>query len=373
MKVLIYLYYPFFDKHLAGGVQVWLRNLLRQLQELDPSIRFSIYCPYSDAHPFPKDLDVHPVLFDLERDFLPLIEVKKTLSFLENAEKNADIIWMIDRCFPIKSSKPKLLSLNTICYEREIMSIFQSEWDCMSVPSEYVRKELCSVLDDVNHVRVIPHCIDKIFTSSHKSVIDTVRKYFDYRPELKYILSPHRPDSSKGHEYAIEILKELISYDTRYRLLIPRSPDAKKANVVSEYEYVDHLKNYALQLGVLENVIFHDWIDYNDLPSYYSIGEYTLFLSKLQETFGLSLLNSVACGTPTISFGTGALAEVVPPGSAHYIIQTPAQAVNLILHNDPQISESDMNFIVKRYNMDNIIHMYYDLLKYTCSLRNSRR
>ena len=37
-----------------------------------------------------------------------------------NLEKETDLIWMIDRNFPIQTSKPKLLSLNTLCFTVDI-------------------------------------------------------------------------------------------------------------------------------------------------------------------------------------------------------------------------------------------------------------
>lgn len=77
---------------------------------------------------------------------------------------------------------------------------------------------------------------------------------------------------------------------------------------------------YADSSGLSDIILFHTRIEYNDLPCYYSVSEVTLFLSKLPETFGLSLLNSACCGTYIISYGSSALMETVPSGIVHVIV-----------------------------------------------------
>ena len=142
MKILIYLYYPFYEKHLAGGVQVWLKNLIRNMQLKNKNIKFQIVCPTGTMYEYPKDIFVDHSLVDMEQDFLTPKIIYENFSKLKKYEENADLIWMIDRTFPINSKKPKLLSLNTLCYERELMSIFQSNWDKMVVLTDFVKKQV---------------------------------------------------------------------------------------------------------------------------------------------------------------------------------------------------------------------------------------
>ena len=60
MKILIYLYYPFYEKHLAGGVQVWLKNLIRNMQSKNKNIKFQIVCPTGTMYEYPKDISWLP-------------------------------------------------------------------------------------------------------------------------------------------------------------------------------------------------------------------------------------------------------------------------------------------------------------------------
>lgn len=362
MNILLYLYYPFFDTHLAGGVQVWLRNLVSEIMKNDSSIHISIYCPDSDLHNYPEDIDVNHILLDLEQDFLTPKMVYNNLLKIKQAEEKADIIWIIDRTFPIKSNKPQLLSLNTICYEREVMSIFQADWKAIACPSDFVLKQLKEVVDDKRKIYKIPYYIDPLFLNEYPDGIDRVKKYFDYKANNKYILFPHRPDRSKGHEEAMTVLEKLLAVDPSYYLLIPQAPDAKVSNVTSENQYIDELKELAQRKGIAQHVIFHKWVEYSDIPSYYAIGQYTLFFSKLPETFGLTLLNSAICGTPVISFGYGALPEIIPPGGLHKVVKEISEVPDIILKElDSARIESDIMFMKNNYLIEKVSEQYLQL------------
>ena len=368
MDIFLYLYYPFYDTHLAGGVQVWLRNLVTQLMNIDKDIHISIYCPDSKLHSFPIDIDVNHVLLDMEQDFLTPKMIFENLKIIKQAEEKADLIWIIDRTFPISSQKPQILSLNTICYEREVMSIFQPDCKVIVCPSDFVSNQLKDVVDKQKSIYKIPYYIDPIFLKSYPDKLARVRKYFDYRPENKYILFPHRPDRSKGHEEAISVLEKLLSVDKNYYLLIPKAPDAKIANFSSENKYIKELEELVERKGLASHVIFHKWVEYCDIPSYYEMGDCTLFFSKLPETFGLTLLNSAICGTPVISYGYGALTEVLPPGGLHQVVSSIKDVDEIILNGvNKNNVKRDILFLKENYLIDSIatqyLNLFYSLLK----------
>ena len=363
IKILMYLYYPFYDKHLAGGVQVWLRQLVEKLEETN-LFEISIICPDSNLHEFPKNMKINHTLVDMERDMVPLKDLYENFKKIQKMEENADIIWLIDRNFPIATSKPKVLSINTLCYEREAMSIFQSGWDKLVCTTDFVKNEIKDFIEDKsNKISIIPYFVDPIFYDDTVKP-DVLSKYFKYDKNHKYILFTHRMDPGKGHITAINILKRLVEKDKSYCLLIPRPSDAKEINKKTENDYYDSIKNYVKENNLEENVIFHDWINYNDLPTYYACGEATLFLSKLPETFGLTLLNSISVGTPVISYGVGALNEVVPTGNGHFNIKNEEEAFKIIyLGKNTYDVASDRTYVINKYNMEKVVEDYIEVFK----------
>ena len=147
MKILIYLYYPMYEEHLAGGVQVWIKDLIEYIEEKEPNIKFQIVCPDGNDYEFSKKINVNHSLIDMERDFLKPSDIYHNLKIIKELEEKTDIVWMIDRNFPIETKKPKLLSLNTLCYERELMSIFQSNWDKMVILTKFVKDQIIDFVD----------------------------------------------------------------------------------------------------------------------------------------------------------------------------------------------------------------------------------
>ena len=136
--------------------------------------------------------------------------------------------------------------------------------------------------------------------------VKVINSYFKYNEKHRYVAFPHRPEKEKGIYEAIEVIKELIKKDDSFRLLVPRQPDSRVADYIKESSFLLEVEKYVKKENIEEYIIFHDWISFYDLPYYYSIAEVTLFFSSLPETFGMSLINSISCGTPVISHGNGA-------------------------------------------------------------------
>jgi glycosyltransferase involved in cell wall biosynthesis len=74
------------------------------------------------------------------------------------------------------------------------------------------------------------------------------------------------------------------------------------------------------QLGLSDHVHFVGSVPDDDLPLFYSASELYV-LPSLHEGFGIPCLESMACGTPVIVSGTGALPEIV--GDAGLIVDDP--------------------------------------------------
>ena len=339
-----------------------IKNLIKYIENTHNDIHFQIICPDGEEYEFAEGLDIQHTLVDMERDFLLPKDIFNNFNKIKELEKQVDIIWMIDRSFPIDSKKPKLLSLNTLCYERELMSVFQSHWDKMVVLTDFVKNQIVNYVN-CDELYEIPCYVDPIFLNVCNDT-GVLTKYFDYNNKYKYLLFPHRPDPEKGHEQAIDILKKVLVHDKSYRLLIPLPPIAKEINIEREKKNIEMIKEYVKSQDLDDYVIFHNWVDYNDMPIYYKIGEFTLFLSKLPETSGLTLLNSVSVGTPVLSYGVGALNEVVPPGNSHFNIDSIDDAVIYILNGkDFYNTQEDIKMVKTKYNLDKIASQYVKLFK----------
>jgi len=378
VRILAYLYYPFFSQHLAGGVQVSVRTLVRGFLERGHQVR--VLCPGNDSRPLFESpgLDLRPVLVEQRAATIRCEDVRHNLREIRRALETVDVVWTVDRLFPLDTPQPTVLSLSALCYANELDALFGLNWDHLVVPSSYV----AGVIDSWLHLDLLgssSRCcssiappLDPIFHPS--SDVSRMRSKLGLRRDERCLLFPHRPESDKGHELALRVLQELLSHDRRFHLLVPKPPTSLCLDAPAEAAWIEHVRSEVVRLELQDRVTFHDWIDYADLPEYYSLGECCLCLSTLPETFGMSVVQSIASGTFVVSSGTGALTEAVPSGDAHRVVPDldPAAVARAVLEgcSDEGLRRARA-WIFDKYPPERSIDAYLDCFSATAKLTAS--
>ncbi|WP_026560186.1 N-acetyl-alpha-D-glucosaminyl L-malate synthase BshA [Bacillus sp. J37] len=136
-----------------------------------------------------------------------------------------------------------------------------------------------------------------------------------------------------------------------------------------EMTYVNRLVR---ELGLAEHVLFLGKQD--SLEELYSISDLILLLSE-KESFGLVLLEAMACGVPCIGTNAGGIPEVILEGETGYIcdvgdIETIAiRAIQILSDQDlhSRMAESATTLAKERFHSDKIVSqyesIYYKLLE----------
>lgn len=117
------------------------------------------------------------------------------------------------------------------------------------------------------------------------------------------------------------------------------------------------------RLGLQDDVLFLGKQD--NVEDLYAISDLMLLLSS-KESFGLVLLEAMACGVPCIGTGIGGIPEVIEHGKTGYIcelgdvVQMADYAVGLLrdaeLHTS--MSQACLNSVHSRFNTETIISQY---------------
>lgn len=367
MRILAYLYYPFFDQHLAGGLQVAVRTLIHGFLKRGHQVR--VLCPEGGSRTQQEvpGLEVMPVLKDQSADGAAPEDVSHNLREVRTACEGVDLAWSLDRPFPTKIPQPIVLGLSAICYANELEALFRLNWDHLVVPSNYVARVVDSWLPPDSgrtaggRRSCVPPPLDPIF----RRRLDTggIRSKLGLRGDCRYLLFPHRPEDGKGHEVALRVLDELLRQDHRFHLLVPKPPISTTLDGESEARFNRRFEAQAAEWGLRAHVTFHEWIDYRDLPAYYSLGDCCLYLSQLPETFGLALVQSIACETFVVSSGAGALKDTVPPGYANVVVPDPdpGAIARAVLAGCPEAEiRRGRALVLERYAPDPIIDAYLE-------------
>lgn len=91
------------------------------------------------------------------------------------------------------------------------------------------------------------------------------------------------------------------------------------------------LKGISKKIRKCDNVEMYGGIPRTKLPAVYNEHDYLVFPSVWQEPFGLVVLESLACGTPVITFASGGIGEIVDDSNSVTIRDKNAEALSAVL------------------------------------------
>ncbi len=123
------------------------------------------------------------------------------------------------------------------------------------------------------------------------------------RPEaIKKILTVAMLDPKKGIPYLLEALAEISRHRTDFVL-----------DIVGDGPYREEYEKMAADLGIGRLVAFHGVKPKEEVAAF--MRECDLFvLPSLWETFGVVLVEAMACGKPVLATAVGGVPEIVNPG-----------------------------------------------------------
>ena len=177
-----------------------------------------------------------------------------------------------------------------------------------------------------------------------------IRDRFNYKPDEFVLLwlgifMPHR-----RLQDAIEAISRPILHDAKVRLLLAGSGR-------SFPEYFSYLKDLAAKLNVEDRVIFAGKVEDDEVRDFYCACDAFLFPNENQ-TWGLAVLEAMACGAPVLVSKGAAVHEVLTDNENAFLFpardpDTLAQRIDYLM-NHPQernrIAQAGMALVSTKYN-----------------------
>ncbi|MAT71127.1 MAG: mannosylfructose-phosphate synthase [Planctomycetaceae bacterium] len=119
----------------------------------------------------------------------------------------------------------------------------------------------------------------------------------------KIVLALGRMAKNKGYDLLLRAMPPVFERveDARLCLAVGSSDPSP-----SEVEQIDGLKALAKELGIADRVIFRDYISDDQLPDFYRAADLFALCSRY-EPFGMTAVEAMACGTPTVVTTEGGL------------------------------------------------------------------
>jgi mannosylfructose-phosphate synthase len=128
--------------------------------------------------------------------------------------------------------------------------------------------------------------------------------------EGRLVLALGRMAHNKGYDLLIQAMPPVFKRVEEARLLLAvGSTEPTKR----ECEQIAELKELARSLGIADRVLFRDFIPDELLADYYRMADVFALCSRY-EPFGMTAIEAMACGTPTVLTSEGGLWEQVTWG-----------------------------------------------------------
>ena len=126
----------------------------------------------------------------------------------------------------------------------------------------------------------------------------------------RIVLALGRMARNKGYDLLIRSMAPVFQRVSDARLVLAvgstQPNDDERAQIAA-------LQKLALEVGVADRVLFRDYIPDDELPDYYRAAD-VFALSSRYEPFGMTAIEAMACGTPTVITTEGGLWEQVTWG-----------------------------------------------------------
>ena len=78
---------------------------------------------------------------------------------------------------------------------------------------------------------------------------------------------------------------------------------------------------------------------------------------QFDEPFGLSVIESMACGTPVIAFGRGSMPELIQNGKSGFLVKTVDEAVEAVARIDT-IERAYCRLVEKHFTAERMVREY---------------
>jgi glycosyltransferase involved in cell wall biosynthesis len=175
-----------------------------------------------------------------------------------------------------------------------------------------------------------------------------------------YVLYVGRISEFKGLDTLVKAIKELR---------VANNIELKCIIIGKDWGYRSELQSLVDKLGITDLVEFTGYISLNRLIDYYSSALVTV-LCSITEAFGLTLVQSMAAGTPFVATPVGAIPDLVDQTKAGIIVpvgdhKALANAIIQLLQDKKMWAEMSARGRehATKFRWDNIGKSYYQLYK----------
>ena len=300
-----------FRKNKHGMDYVVLQEI-KELQQMDTTNEYYVFVKPGEDRCVESTKNVHVI--ELNCPTYPLWEQWA----LPHAAKKygVDILHCTSNTAPIWCNIPLVLTLHDIIFleprDKQNHSLYQNMgwfYRRLDVPRilDKCRRiitvsnfEMENIISKLNMPRERMAMIYNGYNDWFKPQEDKNDIYKRYIPEEGYFFFLGNTDPKKNTERTLVAYSKYLKLSDVKRKLLMADLDKEYLDGIIELNQIDNIR---------ENIVMPGYIVNNDLPYIYNKA-FAFLYTSLRESFGIPLLEAMACGTPVITSNTSSMPEI---------------------------------------------------------------
>ena len=357
-----------FRKNKHGMDYVVLQEII-ELQKMDHRNEYYIFVASGPDRCLEDTSNVH--IIEIEGNFYPTWE---QLSLPKVAsEVGVELLHCTSNTAPIRCNIPLILTLHDIIFleprDKQNKSLYQNLgwfYRRMVVPrilkkcrriitvSEFEQNNIISKL---GLPRKQVAMIYNGYNSWFRPMEDTDCVFAKYMAERGYLFFLGNTDPKKNTERTLIAYSKYLERSSVKRKLLMADLDRHYLNDIIERNHIENILSHIEMPGYIVNT---------DLPYVYSAA-FAFLYTSLRESFGIPLLEAMACGTPVVTSNTSSMPEIAGPDA---ILVNPESADEICeqllrLENDKAFYHQQVEMGLQRaklfswkYTADQLLSLY---------------
>ena len=359
------------NKH---GMDYVVLEEIKELQKSDTRNEYFVFVAPGEDHCLHDSQNVH--IIEIGSSFYPLWE-QFSLPRAVN-QLNLDMLHCTSNTAPILCKVPLILTLHDIIFleprDKSNKSLYQNmgwQYRRFVVPkilkkckriitvSEFELNNIITKLDIPEEKMVM---IYNGYNEWFRPVEDTELVYQQYIEEPGYFFFLGNTDPKKNTERTLIAYSKYLEKSDVKRKLLMADLDRGYLKEIIDRNNIGNIRDHIVMPGYINNA---------DLPYIYN-NAFAFLYTSLRESFGIPLLEAMACGTPVITSNTSSMPEIggsevimVNPQNTHEITEK-----MLLLEKDKTLYQKQKEIGIRRaqqfswkYTAEQLLTVYEDVYK----------
>ena len=300
-----------FRKNKHGMDYVVLQEI-KELQKIDTKNEYFVFVAPGEDRCLQDTKNVH--IIEIGGNFYPLWEQYTLPKAVK--ELNLDMLHCTSNTAPISCKIPLILTLHDIIFleprDKSNKSLYQNlgwfyrrlvvprilrKCEYIITVSNFEKNNIISKLNiPQERIRMIYNGYNEWF----KPTQDTDQVYKKYIDELGYFFFLGNTDPKKNTERTLIAYSMYLEKSDVKRKLLMADLDKGYLDDIIERNHIENIRDFIVMPGYIVN---------SDLPYIYN-NAFAFLYTSLRESFGIPLLEAMACGTPVITSNTSSMPEI---------------------------------------------------------------